>query len=86
MNFSDKMKQEPLPFEDIDEEVDNEPISLLEAFGIHRKTDEEKTQEATEILNRKLEIFMKLNDRLRDEYGIEDKDERYRILEILICV
>lgn len=86
MNFSDKFrndcKNEPLPFEE--EEFEEEtPDDIFQRIF---RSPKDMHEEAKIVLNDKLDLFMELNQRLIDEFGIEDKDERYRILEIVICV
>lgn len=90
MNFSDKMKNEPLPFEDIDVEVEDdlnfmEEHPIVSMLGLN-KSLEEKHKEVVEVLSDKMDIFMEMNQRLIDKYGIEDKEERYRLLELIVEV
>ena len=88
-----EMERETLPFEDIPDCEDDMPgdddfdkLSDFEKmFGFKlAKTDDELFEEARKRGKQRLKIYMELNDDLKKIYGIEDKDERYRILDTVV--
>ena len=94
MNFSDKEKKrmreemrEPLPFEDIPDCEDDMPDELEEfadkfAETLLKSTIEDALKSAKRYAD-KLATFIAIDTRLKDE-GYEDKDERYRIIDMII--
>ena len=92
MNFSDKMKdknREPLPFEEMDiPDCEDDMPDELEEFAdkfveaLLKSTIEDSLKSAKRYAD-KLAVFIAIDTRLKDE-GYEDKEERYRIIDMII--
>lgn len=87
MNFSDKVKDEefmnlPEVEDDIEEETEEEEFSLAELFRQKEYTDEELKDNTDKMVMHTVYHFMQLDKALFNE-GFTDKDERYRIIEII---
>lgn len=89
MNFSEKIKDEEfmnLPeVEDDIEEEEGDDFQLPPIFDFlnHKEpTREEDMANRKEKADRNIELFLYINDKLKD-LGFEDKEERYRIIEHL---
>lgn len=83
MNFSDKFKDNfmNLPETEDDMEIAEESAEMdMDAYIEELNAINDKYM--AERINRNLNIFLKLNQQLIDE-GYEDKEERYRIIEII---
>ena len=96
MNFSDKEKKrmreemrEPLPFEEMDiPDCEDDMPDELEEFAdrladtLIKSTIEDALKSAKRYAY-KLATFIAIDTRLKDE-GYEDKEERYRIIDMII--
>ena len=91
MNFSDKVKGEefmnlPEVEDDIEEEYEEEDEdfpSFMEFMKDKLPSKEEEIELYTDRADVKLAIFMHLEEELKN-LGYEDKEERMRIIEILM--
>ena len=100
MNFSDKemkrfkesmkaIEREPLPFEEMDiPDVEDDMPEELEEFADRLadtliKSTLEDALKSAKMYADKLATFIAIDSKLKDE-GYEDKEERYRIIEMLI--
>lgn len=90
MNFSDKVKDEefmnlPEVEDDIEEEYQEEEDfpSFMEFMKDKMPTKEEEIEMYTDRADVKLAIFTHLEEKLKS-LGYEDKEERMRIIEILL--
>lgn len=90
MNFSDKVKGDefmnlPEVEDDIEEEYEEEEDfpSFMEFMKDKLPSKEEEIELYTDRADVKLAIFMHLEEKLKS-LGYEDKEERMRIIEILM--
>lgn len=87
MNFSDKIKGD-LPFEDIPDVENDIPEEVLEELDT--LLDEaikdilKSSLNETKDYAKNLSIFFAMDKFIREERGIEDKEERYRIIDMII--
>lgn len=93
MNFSDKIKDEEfMNLPEVEEDIEEEELEeedddfqlppFLDLLNHKEPTREEDIANRKEKADRNIEIFLYVNDKLKD-LGFEDKEERYRIIEQL---
>lgn len=88
MNFSDKVKDEefmnlPEVEDDIEEEEEEEFPSFMEFMKDKLPSKEEETEMYIRNADIQIAVFQHLENKLKD-LGYEDKEERMRIIEILL--